>query len=135
MSQQELDQERVSSKPIDDEADFPSHVDLDQASRAIAGAMISCVVPAYNERDNLRVLLPLLQNELSALTESWEVVVVDDGSQDNTASLMQTWTQRPGFRYVELTRNFGKEAALTAGLEAAEGDVVILMDADLQHSP
>jgi len=63
------------------------------------------------------------------------VVVVDDGSHDNTPSLMQTWCLEPGFRYIQLSRNFGKEAALTAGVEAADGDVVILLDADLQHPP
>ena len=135
MSQQELHQERISGSSGERSADGPVHAGLDRESRDIAVTMISCVVPAYNERDNLRVLLPMLQNELSALTGSWEVVVVDDGSQDDTSSLMQKWTGRPGFRYVELTRNFGKEAALTAGLEAAAGGVVILMDADLQHSP
>lgn len=93
------------------------------------------MIPAYNEHDNLIVLLPLLQKELSALSPNWEVVVVDDGSQDRTCELMYSWCEKPGFRYLELTRNFGKEAALTAGLEAASGDIVILMDADLQHSP
>ena len=107
----------------------------DKPVRSASDRLISCVVPAYNEHNNLLVLLPLLRQELGALSEAWEVVVVDDGSQDATSSLMQSWSQQPGFRFIELTRNFGKEAALTAGLEASQGDIVILMDADLQHSP
>jgi glycosyltransferase involved in cell wall biosynthesis len=103
--------------------------------REMASTCISCVVPAFNEHDNLAVLLPRLQQALEAVSPNWEVVVVDDGSRDQTAQLMQTWCLAPGFRYVQLSRNFGKEAALTAGIEAAVGDVVILMDADLQHPP
>lgn len=125
----------TTASPVSKPADQTNHAIPCSSERSIASHMISCVVPAYNERENLRVLLPMLQSELSALSPSWEVVIVDDGSRDDTAGLMQQWTERPGFRYIQLTRNFGKEAALTAGLEAAQGDVVILMDADLQHSP
>ena len=96
---------------------------------------ISCVVPAYNEAANLDALLHALTRELSSLSPRWEILVVDDGSQDATALVMQTWLQRPGVRYVQLSRNFGKEAALTAGMDRAVGDVVVLMDADLQHPP
>ena len=97
--------------------------------------MLSCVVPAFNEYDNLAVLLPKLKVALQGLTDRWEVVVVDDGSSDNTPELMGMLAREPGIRYVQLSRNFGKEAALTAGIEAVSGDVVVLMDADLQHPP
>ena len=103
--------------------------------RSIGNTMLSCVVPAFNEHDNLAVLLPKLKAALQGLTDHWEVIVVDDGSADNTAELMSIFTREPGIRYIELSRNFGKEAALTAGIEATQGDVVVLMDADLQHSP
>jgi len=94
---------------------------------------ISCVVPAYNEARNLGPLLMGLAERLSALCDEWEVIVVDDGSHDATPAAMLPWLVRPGVRYVRLSRNFGKEAALTAGIDRAFGDVVILMDADLQH--
>jgi len=94
---------------------------------------ISCVVPAYNEARNLGPLLMGLTERLSALSEHWEVIVVDDGSQDDTPAAMIPWLIRPGIRYVRLSRNFGKEAALTAGIDRADGDVVVLIDADLQH--
>ena len=96
---------------------------------------ISCVVPAYNEAGSLPVLLPQLTAQLRSLTDAWEVLIVDDGSTDATAAVMQDWTSMPGVRLLRLSRNFGKEAALTAGIDHAEGSVVVLMDADLQHPP
>ncbi|HTJ98647.1 MAG TPA: glycosyltransferase family 2 protein [Bordetella sp.] len=96
---------------------------------------ISCVVPGLNECENLGVLLPALMSMLGKLCTAWEVIVIDDGSTDGTAELMQEWSAIDGFRYVRLSRNFGKEAALSAGLEVATGDVVISLDADMQHPP
>jgi polyisoprenyl-phosphate glycosyltransferase len=94
---------------------------------------ISCVVPAYNEAANLGPLLAGLTAQLAGLTERWEVIVIDDGSRDATPAAMAPWLAQPGVRYVRLSRNFGKEAALTAGIDRAAGEVVLLMDADLQH--
>jgi glycosyltransferase involved in cell wall biosynthesis len=96
---------------------------------------ISCVVPAFNEADNLGALLGSLIPQLEELADAWEVIVVDDGSRDHTPLAIAPWLDRPGVRYVRLSRNFGKEAALTAGIDRATGAVVLLMDADLQHPP
>jgi glycosyltransferase involved in cell wall biosynthesis len=96
---------------------------------------LSCVIPCYNEAANLRLLLPLLGQHLAECAAEWEVILVNDGSRDDTATVFDEWTQRPGYRGIEFSRNFGKEAALTAGLQAANGDVVVLMDADMQHPP
>jgi polyisoprenyl-phosphate glycosyltransferase len=96
---------------------------------------LSVVVPAYNEAANLPLLLKQLTTALSQLTERWEILIVDDGSTDATALALQPWLLVPGVRGLRLSRNFGKEAALTAGLDRAEGDVVVLMDADGQHPP
>ncbi|ART47548.1 glycosyltransferase family 2 protein [Acidovorax carolinensis] len=96
---------------------------------------ISCVVPCYNEAENLERLLPPLSAALALLAPQWEIVLVDDGSTDATGARMAQWTRQPGVRALQLSRNFGKEAALTAGLQAAAGQVVVMMDADLQHSP
>jgi glycosyltransferase involved in cell wall biosynthesis len=63
------------------------------------------------------------------------VVLVDDGSRDATPAAVAPWLMRAGLRYVRLSRNFGKEAALTAGIDRARGEIVLLMDADLQHPP
>jgi glycosyltransferase involved in cell wall biosynthesis len=96
---------------------------------------LSCVIPCRNEAENLAQLLPLLAQTLPSMARSWEVILVDDGSTDNTALLLARWAQQPGFVSLQFSRNFGKEAALTAGLEAATGEVVVMMDADMQHSP
>jgi len=103
--------------------------------RSSGPATLSCIIPCRNEAGNLSLLLPQLSQWLPKLASSWEVVLVDDGSTDDTPRLMGEWAKLPGFRIIQLSRNFGKEAALTAGLEAAAGDVVVMMDADLQHPP
>ena len=104
-------------------------------NRDPARAALSCVVPAYNEAKNLPHLLEVLTAQLQAITPRWEVLVVDDGSRDDTRAVLVPWLQQPGVRYLRLSRNFGKEAALSAGLAHARGDAVVLMDADLQHPP
>lgn len=103
--------------------------------RAEATPSLSCVIPCRNEARNLDLLLPLLLELLPTITPRWEIVLVDDGSTDNTPAVMSAWSELPGFKAIQLSRNFGKEAALTAGLQAAAGQVVVMMDADLQHPP
>ena len=91
-------------------------------------------MPAYNEAAALPEVLAQLLAALRALSPRVEVVVVDDGSRDDTVAVVRGLCQRePALRLVQLSRNFGKEAALTAGLAAARGEVVVLMDADGQH--
>lgn len=99
----------------------------------LATPSISCIVPCYNEAENLADLLPPLMTALAGLSPAWEIVLVDDGSSDGTAERIAPWTLAGPVRLLQLSRNFGKEAALTAGLQAAGGDIVIAMDADLQH--
>ena len=104
--------------------------------RRTAHPRLSCVVPCLNEAGNLGALLDRLTEVLPSLTHNWELVVVDDGSTDGTADrLRRDWAEVPRLRVLQLSRNFGKEAALSAGLQVAQGDVVILMDADSQHPP
>jgi glycosyltransferase involved in cell wall biosynthesis len=106
-----------------------------QAARPADARSLSCVIPCYNEAENLRQLLPLLERILESSRLHWEVIVVDDGSTDATAQVAREWCQLAGFRFLGLSRNFGKEAALSAGLSAARGDAVVLLDGDLQHGP
>ncbi|MGE0310746.1 MAG: glycosyltransferase family 2 protein [Lautropia sp.] len=96
---------------------------------------VSCVVPCCNEAENLAVLLPSIVEVLQRCASRWEIVLVDDGSHDATPLLATRWVLQPGVRYIQLSRNFGKEAALSAGLKAADGEVVVMLDADLQHPP
>ena len=103
--------------------------------RTSATPSISCVVPAYNESRSLPVLLEQLSEMLQSRFARWEIVVVNDGSSDDTELALVSWLARGNIRYIALSRNFGKEAALTAGIDRARGEIVLLMDADLQHPP
>lgn len=96
----------------------------------------SVVVPVFNEAENVAPLADRLSAVLDGLGEPCEIIFVDDGSRDETAARVQRLTQRmPAVRLVRLSRNFGHQAALVAGMTAARGDVVITMDGDLQHPP
>lgn len=95
---------------------------------------IALIVPVYNEADNL----PLFMDQLVSYRSTWpvdsRVIVVDDGSEDATASLLAAYAARyDWFFYLRFSRNFGKEAALSAGLDACDEDAAICIDADLQH--
>lgn len=91
-------------------------------------------MPAFNEARNLGVVVPQVLAMLRSLSPQVELIVVDDGSRDDTAQVMQDLcAAHRELVYLQLSRNFGKEPALTAGLDATQGDVVVLMDADGQH--
>nr|WP_313037187.1 glycosyltransferase family 2 protein [Achromobacter ruhlandii] len=97
---------------------------------------ISIIIPFLNEREVLPLCHARLRQVLNALGEPWEIVFVDDGSQDGSAEyLAGLMAREAGLKLVRLSRNFGKEAAMTAGLEHASGAAVILLDADLQDPP
>ena len=98
--------------------------------------LISLVVPAYNAEEVLEAFHREVSEEIDRLPDDFEFVFVDDGSRDQTASIMRQLAARdPRVRAVILSRNFGHEAAIEAGLRAARGDAVIVMDADLQDGP
>ncbi len=98
--------------------------------------VISVVVPMHNEEANVGPFYERVSTALTALGEPWEIVCVDDGSRDATiAALVALHERDPRVKVVRLSRNFGKEAALTAGLDHAAGDAVIPLDADLQDPP
>lgn len=97
---------------------------------------VSIIIPFLNEREVLPLCHARLRQVLDALGDPWEIVFVDDGSQDGSAEyLAGLMAREPGLKLVRLSRNFGKEAAMTAGLEHATGAAVILLDADLQDPP
>lgn len=98
---------------------------------------VSLLIPFYNEQD----VLPMLFDRLSLLIQNndnyeWEVMLVNDGSSDaSLCAVKQMHMHNPCFRYIDLSRNFGKEVAMMAGLDYVTGDCVVIMDADLQHPP
>ena len=94
---------------------------------------IVCVLPAYNEAENLQHIVPALCARLALLSPRFELIVVDDGSSDATAAVAVALSARYPVTLVRLSRNFGKEAAISAGIDHAEGDIVIVMDSDGQH--
>jgi dolichol-phosphate mannosyltransferase len=98
--------------------------------------LLSIVVPCYNESGNIAELHRQLDGVAARLDLDAEFVFVDDGSRDNTCELLKALAGRdPRARVVSLSRNFGHQAALTAGIQHAAGDAVVVMDADLQHPP
>ena len=97
---------------------------------------ISVVIPAYNEAENLPILLAELFTALGAAGQSWEIVLVDDGSTDGTAERIRAATAaEPRIRPVLLAVNGGQSAALAAGFAQVRGSVVVTLDADLQNDP
>ncbi|MEV8452594.1 glycosyltransferase family 2 protein [Streptomyces sp. NPDC052095] len=98
--------------------------------------LISLVVPCYNEEEILERFHDRVTDEMAGLGHDVQLVFVDDGSADRTLVILQELAAAdPRVRYVSFSRNFGKEAAMLAGLQHAEGDAVVIMDADLQHPP
>jgi glycosyltransferase involved in cell wall biosynthesis len=101
--------------------------------------LLSIVVPVYNEGANLERCWRTLAAVLERTAESFEVLMVDDGSVDRSWDTLRALADEAGaggrLRGLRLSRNFGKEAAILAGLRMAQGDAVIVMDADLQHPP
>ena len=102
--------------------------------------LVSIVVPCYNEEESLPLFYDEIKRVSSEMKEknelSFEYIFVDDGSKDKTLSILREMAKKDNeVRYVSFSRNFGKEAAMYAGLEATKGDYVVILDADLQHPP
>ena len=95
--------------------------------------LLSCVVPAFNEEANIGKFIPALADTLRALSPNYEIIVIDDGSADNTVAEALKYLDEQPLTVLRLSRNFGKEHALTAGLDHARGDAVVLIDSDFQH--
>ncbi|MFC3912409.1 glycosyltransferase family 2 protein [Pseudaeromonas sharmana] len=97
---------------------------------------LSLVVPAYNEEESIQTFIDTIDKELASLSDRLQIVFVNDGSRDRTRQVIEeVITRDPRVTLVNLARNFGKEAAMTAGLFHARGDAVIPMDVDLQDPP
>lgn len=97
---------------------------------------ISIVVPCYNEQEVINLFYKEIQKIKKDFSDvKFEIIFVNDGSKDKTLELMRELSKNDDVRYISFSRNFGKEAAMYAGLEASTGDYVAIMDADLQDPP
>jgi glycosyltransferase involved in cell wall biosynthesis len=106
------------------------------SSKGEAQALISVVLPAHNEEAGINRAFDVIGGILDESGVNWEIIVVDDGSRDQTFAMVASRARTDHrIRGIRFSRNFGKEGALLAGINAAQGDAVITMDADLQHPP
>ena len=97
--------------------------------------MISLVIPVYNEEANLPRLIERLRSVMQTTGRSYEIIFVDDGSKDNSLSVLKGFLLYPEVKVVELTRNYGQHAAVFSGFSIVQGQIVITLDADLQNPP
>src|SRR5262245_27839362 len=102
----------------------------------MGGSLVSIVVPVYNEEDNLPELIERLGRTADGLGRPVEVILVNDGSRDGSMHILGEAARRDArLVVVDLNRNYGQHAAVFAGFEAARGDVIVTLDADLQNPP
>jgi glycosyltransferase involved in cell wall biosynthesis len=90
-------------------------------------------VPCFNEGSHLQKFITALKATVESITKDYEILIINDGSKDNTRENALTFIASGNIRYLEFSRNFGKEAALMAGIDHASGDATLLIDADFQH--
>ena len=97
---------------------------------------LSVVIPVFNEETNIREVYQRVAAELESVPCDFEIIFVDDGSTDSSVDQISSLHRMdPRVKLLSLSRNFGHQTALTAGMDHAQGDAVIAMDADLQHPP
>ncbi len=98
---------------------------------------LSLIIPVYNEEENLPLLFEAILDSMKMLGRSWEVVFVDDGSQDDSLNVLRLLVEKDPehVRVVVFRRNFGQTAAIAAGIDHSKGEVIVLLDADMQNDP
>jgi len=98
---------------------------------------LSLIIPVYNEEANLPLLYDSIKRALEPLQPNWEVIFVDDGSRDKSLDVLKLLVEKDPdhARAVAFRRNFGQTAAITAGIDHAQGDIIVLLDADMQNDP
>ena len=109
---------------------------MDSTQTTTSRPYLSLVIPAYNEQENIEALLSRVGAALTQTGRPFEVVIVDDGSSDDTPRLLrEAMTKLPWLRVLRLQKNSGQSAAFDAGFKAARGEVIATIDADLQNDP
>jgi glycosyltransferase involved in cell wall biosynthesis len=98
---------------------------------------LSLIIPVFNEAENLPILYDCIQDALNPIKTIWEVIFVDDGSRDHSFDVLKSLVEKDPehVRVVSFRRNFGQTAAITAGIDHAQGEIIVLLDADLQNDP
>lgn len=98
---------------------------------------LSLIIPVYNEEENLPILYDSIQQALGPLKNTWEVIFVDDGSKDQSFDVLKLLVEKDPehIRVLSFRRNFGQTAAIAAGIDHACGDIIVLLDADMQNDP
>jgi len=98
---------------------------------------ISLIIPVFNEENNLKQLDDLISRSLAGIPYQWEVIYIDDGSEDQSFKIIKSLAQKHPSRItaLQLRRNFGQTTAIAAGIDHARGEILVLMDADLQNDP
>jgi glycosyltransferase involved in cell wall biosynthesis len=98
---------------------------------------LSLVIPVYNEQDNLPLLFEAIYTIMKPLGKTWEAILVDDGSSDGSLAVLKEFAEKDPvhIRVVSFRRNFGQTAAIAAGLDYSQGEIIILLDADMQNDP
>src|SRR5919198_2809549 len=97
---------------------------------------VSIVIPVFNEAENIMPLYHLLQSAMREVSQTWEVIFIDDGSTDTTyKALEQLHAQDESMQVIRLRRNFGQTAAMAAGFDHARGEIIVTMDGDIQNDP
>ncbi len=98
---------------------------------------LSLIIPVYNEQDTLPLLFDAVYKTMNTLNQSWEMILVDDGSRDNSLSVLKEYAEKDSqhTRVISFRRNFGQTPAIAAGLDYAQGEIIILLDADMQNDP
>ena len=107
-----------------------------ETSESLRTGRLSVVLPAYNEEESVPLAADVIGNLLTRAGIDHELIFVNDGSRDHTwRAIQEAAARRPQVRGIRFSRNFGKEAAIFAGLAQARGDCCVVLDCDLQHPP
>lgn len=101
----------------------------------MGNVQVAVVIPVYNEEANLNALMKRLMPVMQNIGKSFEIILVDDGSSDNSLEILKSFTKDAQVKIVELTRNYGQHAAILAGFSIVNADIIITMDADMQNPP
>ncbi len=127
------EQANATNPPVEDSAsEFVLRL---RAAERPSDPLVSCLLPAFNEEGNILPMLETLHTLMKGMNLRHELIVVDDGSRDATVERVMSVIDRLPVTLVQLSRNFGKEVALTAGIAEARGDLAVLIDCDFQHPP